>query len=208
MNSNSLLIQWITWGLLGAVIVGITVFFFLSRPEGEPLPVHGQVPPFAFTNQLGQTVSDSSLRGQVWLADIIFTRCPLICARITRNMAEVQAAVPKNAPVKFISLTADPEYDTPAVLHRYADKFSADPQRWFFLTGAKREINTLAMSGLKLAVQDKAPEIRESPEDLFIHSAKFVLVDKQGRLRAWFDGELAESRPEILQAINSLLREK
>jgi protein SCO1 len=208
MSSNSRLIQWTTWGLLGAVIIGITVYFFWSHFQEEPLPIYGTVPEFSFTNQLGQTVSDSSLRGQIWIADIIFTRCPVVCAKLTRNLAEIQAAVPKDAPVKFISLTADPEYDTPAVLHRYADKFAAEPDRWFFLTGPKGKMNALAMNGLKLAVLDKAPEIRESPEDLFIHSAKFVLVDKQGRLRAWFDGDLPESRAEVLHAINSLLREK
>ena len=80
------------------------------------MPVLGQLPDFVLTNQLGQAVSLADLRGQVWVADVIFTRCPGPCAKMTRHYAELQTALPANQPIKLVSFTSDPEYDTPKVL--------------------------------------------------------------------------------------------
>src|SRR4051794_8016425 len=104
---------------LALVILVITIAFVRSRQHPN-LPVVGQVSEFALTNQLGQVVSLQDLRGQVWIADIIFTRCPAQCLRMTKNMATLQAQLPK---VKFVSLTADPAFDNPAILKTYANRF-------------------------------------------------------------------------------------
>jgi len=111
-----------------------------------------------------------------------------------------------------VTLTTDPGNDSPAILKKYAERFGADPKRWSFLTGSKSEIARLAIDSLKLTAIEKKPEEREAPEDLFIHSTIFVLVDKQSRLRSVFEttGEQVEFqgvKGEIMRAANQLERE-
>ena len=195
--------------LLAFVAVGLGLTFVgTRRGHGPaPLPVLGTVTGFQFTNQLGQLVSTGELRGSVWLADVIFTRCPGPCLRMTRQMAALQAALAPADPVKLVSLTADPEFDTPSVLRAYGARFQAQAGRWHFLTGRRTEINAVATKQLLLAVADTDPAQRTSEDDLFIHSTKLVLVDREGRLRAVYEGTAEGVGPEILEAIRRLLRE-
>lgn len=205
---------WIGVALIILIVAGSVVLQWLKprTPEAAPLPVIGNIAPFSLTNQIGVVTTLEDLRGQVWLADIIFTRCPGPCARITRQMASVQAALPKDSQAKLISLTTDPEFDSPDVLKKYADKFGADPARWHFLTGTKLGIAALAGDSLKLTALETKPESRTSADDLFIHSTIFVLVDKQARLRGAFetggDGiEWTNIQPAIISAIKQLEQE-
>ena len=213
MSYYSRMVQWTVWGLLMTVILAITGAFVLSLAEKGKLdkkapPIYGTISDFALTNQNGHAVTLATLREQVWIADIIFTRCPLQCKMMSKRMSELQSRFPAGKPVKLVSLTADPAWDTATVLKKYGELYGAANDRWLFLTGEKWQINRLAIQGLKLAVVDKKPEERENPDDLFIHSAKFVLVDKHGRVRGWFDGDKPESVEQILSAGKALLREK
>ncbi|MBC8095596.1 MAG: SCO family protein [Akkermansiaceae bacterium] len=184
-----------------------------ARPSSPALPEIAQVKDFTLTNQAGAAVTLADLRGRVWVADIIFTRCPGPCARMTRQMKELQAALPPNSGVKLVSLTTDPEFDTPEVLSRYAERFEANTNQWMFLTGSKNQIAEVASGSLKLAAVEKKPEERESTDDLFIHSTIFVVVDKGGKLRGVFEtgGEnvdWAKSRQDILNAVKTLESER
>src|SRR5262245_20218098 len=183
--------------------------------QKRTLPVldTGPIKDFNLTNQNGNAVSMADLRGHVWLANIIFTTCPGPCLRMTRQMKEVDSALPPDSQVRLVSLTTNPDTDTPAVLKRYAQQFDADLNRWMFLTGTKNEIRDLAMDGLKLALADKPAAERESENDLFIHSTMFVLVDRQGQLRGVFetsgeDVDWPSTRGKILASIRQLEREK
>jgi len=233
MNKPTRSVEWIVWGGLGLVFVGVFGAFLLSESSrrhsssGNFPPILGTLPDFVLTNQTGGGVTLNDLRGQVWVADIIFTRCLGPCAKMTRQMAELQMALPGNQPVKLISLTTDPDFDSPAVLDRYAERFGAQPERWWFLTGSKRELLRLAVDGLKLTTIEKKPEERENPADLFIHSTIFVVVDKQGRLRGVFETQTEEydeagrrrtdidpradwtaARARIAALVNQLLKEE
>jgi len=192
------------------VLAGIAGVFIASRfiRPNPPLPVYSIVPDFALTNQAGRVVSRDDLRGRVWVADIIYTRCLGPCANLTLKMSRLQAALPADAPVKLISLTADPEFDTPEVLKRYGEKFGASGERWQFLTGKKPDLYRLATKGLLLVVEETKPELRESENDLFVHSTRFVVVDKQARIRASFDRAEPSSSQKILETIQVLLQEK
>jgi cytochrome oxidase Cu insertion factor (SCO1/SenC/PrrC family) len=213
MNSLSRPLQWLVWGILIAVIAGISIAFILSeRHRQPPLPVYGQIPDFTLTNQFGQPVRLADLKGSVWVADIIFTACAGPCPRMTQFMSQLQEALPEG-PVKLVTLTTDPDNDSTAVLKRYGDRYGARPERWQFLTGAKSEIRRLAADGLKLAAVEKKPEERENESDLFIHSTIFVVVDQQGRLRGSFEtvGENVDpkkARQDILDAVNRLIRNR
>lgn len=182
-----------------------------SRRNVPPpsLPVISQVSAFALTNQLGQRATLETLKGKVWVADIVFTRCAGPCPLMTRKMRELQDALPAGSTAQLVTLTTDAENDTPDVLKKYGEKFGANSARWALLTGDKREIANLAIDGLKLTAVAKKPEERTDPADLFIHSTIFVIVDKQGRLRGSFQsqGEMVswdESKQQIIAAIKQL----
>src|SRR2546421_8587380 len=145
MNEPGRKIQWLAWGGLTLVIATILLAFLVAqlktRPVGsQPLPVYGQVADFTLTNQNGRAISLADLRGHPWVADIIFTRCPAPCIKMTRQMKQLQDALPPGSQARLISLTTDPPYDTPPILKAFADRFGADPNRWLFLTGAKTQL--------------------------------------------------------------------
>ena len=189
MNRPSRKIEWLVWGGLALVIVVIGAAFVSSEVSGPvgPLPVIGRIPNFQLTNQNSETISPANLQGQVWVANIIFTRCPGPCRTVTRKLAELQASLPAGLPVRFVTLTSDPDYDTPEVLRKFADEFKADTNRWWFLTGNKPEIRSLAVNDFKFVVVEKPAQDRTVPDDLFIHSIWFALIDQQGRMRGWVD---------------------
>lgn len=206
---------WVGVALIILIVAGSVVLQRLKphAPETAPLPIIGNIAPFTLTNQNGVVTTLDDLRGKVWLADIIFTRCPGPCARMTRQMASIQAALPKDSRAKLVSLTTDPEFDTPEVLKAYpATRGVTATPRWQFLTGTKLAIAALAGDSLKLTALAVKPEERTSADDLFIHSTIFVLVDKQARLRGAFetggDGiEWTNIQPAIISAIQQLERE-
>ena len=218
MNQPVRRTEWLVWG--GLALVGLTLLAALlfarfasrSGPE-QRLPVYGQIADFGLTNQDGRAVSLADLRGQVWVADIIFTRCPGPCLKMTKQMKVLQDALPPDSPTKLVTLTTDADFDTAPVLKTYAKRFEADPQRWMFLTGTKRGIANLAIDSLKLTAIEKKPEERESPQDLFVHSTIFVIADKRGQLRGVFEttGEGIDPqnvKQQILAAVGRLEREK
>jgi cytochrome oxidase Cu insertion factor (SCO1/SenC/PrrC family) len=127
-------------------------------------------------------------------------------------MKALQDALPPGSSTKLVTLTTDADFDTPPVLKTYAERFQADPQRWTFLTGTKKDIANLAIDSLKLTAIEKKPEERESPQDLFVHSTIFVLADKRAQLRGVFETTGEGIEPEnvkarILAAVKQLERE-
>src|SRR5258707_14849305 len=105
--------------------------------QQHPLPVIGQIADFTLTNQDGKITTLADLTNHVWVADIIFTRCAGPCPRMTQQMALLQAVLPKDGAARLVTLTTDPDFDTPAVMKKYGERFGADFNRWTFLTGTK-----------------------------------------------------------------------
>jgi protein SCO1/2 len=218
MNQQARKIEWLVWAGVGLLVATLMLVFMLAAAKahaslGKPLPVYGPVADFTLTNQNGRAVSLAALRGRVWVADIIFTRCPGQCLRMTQQMKELQQVLPASSPARLVSLTTDPDYDTPPILKTYAERFGADPNRWIFLTGTKPQLADLAINSLKLTVIEKRPQDRDSPQDLFVHSTIFVIIDKQGQLRGTFEtsGEgvdFENVKKEILAAVRRLERER
>lgn len=226
MSNSSKSLQVIVWGAMGVTMVAIVVAFILKERRstgtnvdgvelkqvaggaGGPPPVLFAVSDFALTNQTGAVITRSNLLGKVWLADIIFTRCAGPCPEMTRRMAELQSAIPTQAPVAFVTLTTDPLFDTPKVMQAYSRRFGAQPGRWHFLTGTPRQIADVAVQGLKLTVLDKEASKQVDPNDLFIHSTIFVLVDKRGRARAVLESDEPALKVKALDLIQQLIDEK
>ena len=209
MSGGSKRLQMVVWGVLGAVLIVIGALFVASLRKGASLPSYGQVQPFTLTNQLGETITLQSLKGKAWVADVIFARCPGPCPKMTAEMTTLQNAFSADQPLRFVTLTTDPEHDTADKLKEYAQRFSADPERWFFLTGPKREIlANLAVGSLKLSAVEKDPEFQENENDLFIHTTMFVLVDKAGKIRGFYESLEPGFQEKIQADMRSLLAEK
>lgn len=206
------------WVGIALLIVILCASYILSRiepgrPRGVSPPVLGIVADFVLTNQQGRAVSLADLRGHVWVADIIFTRCAGPCPRMTQQMKSLQEGLPPASQARLVTLTTDADFDTPPVLKTYGDRFGADFDRWMFLTGDKRGVAALAIDSLKLTAIEKKPEERVTLEDLFVHSTIFVVVDQEARLRGVFEtvGEGIEPsrvRSEILALVAQLERER
>jgi protein SCO1/2 len=206
-NTISRPVRVFAWGLLCLALAAVVALFVRSQMTRSPLPRLGQIQPFTLTNQLGETFSSRELRGRVWVADIVFTRCAGPCPRMTEEMSKLQNAFSPRDPLRFVTLTTDPEYDTPPVLRRYGDKFGADAARWQFLTGSKAALKDVAIGSLKLAAVEKDAAERENPNDLFIHSTIFVLVDKNGAMRGIYESLETGFQEKIRADIAGLLRE-
>lgn len=154
----------------------------VARARLEPLPFIGEVPAFSFTDRTGRKVTLADLKGRIWVADFIFTHCGGPCPVMSVRMAELQKILKKERmdDVVCVSFTVDPDRDTPERLAEYANALGAEVGRWLFLTGEKRELRDLAIKGFMIAVQDP-----EQGDDQIIHSTRFVLVDRKGRIRGF-----------------------
>ena len=213
---NERRIDTVVWGGLALVIALILGAFLVKRSRSSSpssavaFPVYSVLNDFKLTNHLGRTVSLADLRGKIWVADLIFTRCPGPCAQLSRQMSQLQTNLADLPDVHLVSLTADPDYDSPQVLKRYAKTFEAQDDRWWFLTGNKQELLTLitGTNGLMLVALEKNLESRQSENDLFLHSTRIMMVDAQGRLRAFFESEDPELFSKIRQTALSLRKEK
>ena len=129
-------------GFLGlAYLLSLAEF---GRQHRQPLPVIGAVAGFTLTNQDGNVTTLADLTNRVWVADIIFTRCAGPCPVITGHMKSLEDALPKTSGARLVTLTTDPDYDTPPIMKKYGERFGADFNRWTFLTGNKNEIAALA----------------------------------------------------------------
>ncbi len=133
----------------------------------------GSVATFQLTDQDGQPFDSASLDGKVWVASFFFTNCPAICWRMNQALAAWQQTHP-DSDIHFVSITCDPDNDTPEALKKYADHFKADPQRWTFLTGDMTDIQRIGQESFKITV------VRGD------HSDRACVVDKQGKIRGRF----------------------
>jgi protein SCO1 len=202
----------LAFGLLGLTyVIALTK---MERARQVNLPVIGRIADFTLTNQDGKTTSLADLSNHVWIADIIFTRCAGPCPRMTGQMKSLQDLLPPANEAKLVTLTTDPDNDTPAVMKKYGERFNADFNRWTFLTGTKKEIAGLAGGSLKLSAVPVPLEDQKSVADLFIHTTIFVVVDRHARLRGIFEtgGEGVDwtnvVQPKLLATVRHLETEK
>jgi cytochrome oxidase Cu insertion factor (SCO1/SenC/PrrC family) len=146
--------SWYRWLIvvLGLVIV-LVVLYRSAEEAGPPLNSSTElrkmsvVPPFALTERSGKNITNQDLSGKIWVADFIYTTCPGPCPIVTASMAKIQESVAHDPRVQLVTFTVDPATDTPPVLATYADKFGADPNRWWFLTGPQKPMYDLIQNG-------------------------------------------------------------
>ena len=128
-------------------------------------------------------MTSADLAGRVWIADFVFTRCPDVCPLLSTRMAALQKSLATgDDPVRLVSISVDPAHDTPAVLAEYAERYHAGPG-WLFLTGSRDAVAGLLRDGFRVAFADDGP-----PASPITHSDRFVLVDRQLRVRGYYHG--------------------
>ena len=161
----------------------------LQTTDATPLSyliINGErkkVMPFSFTNQNGLTITNKDFDGRVYLVEFFFTTCPTICPKMSQNLVDIQNTFPKRSDFGIASITINPNYDTVEVLKKYAVEKGVDDSRWNLMTGNKKEIYDLARKSYLVAKEN--PD--EGSHDM-IHTENFVLVDKEKRIRGYYDG--------------------
>jgi cytochrome oxidase Cu insertion factor (SCO1/SenC/PrrC family) len=207
---------WLGFSLLTGFLGLAALVAWLQSEQAQKksaLPVIGPIADFALTNQDGHLTTVADFTNHVWVADIVFTRCAGPCPRMTGQMRAFQNLLPPADPARFVTLTTDPDNDTPAVLKKYGERFNADFSRWTFLTGTKQEIAALASGSLKLSAVPVKIEDQKDAADLFIHTTIFVVVDKHAQLRGSFETGgggvdwTNDVAPRLLKAIRQLENE-
>jgi cytochrome oxidase Cu insertion factor (SCO1/SenC/PrrC family) len=167
-------------------------------------PVISALPEFSLQDQTGRRVGLRDLRGKVWVADFIFTRCEASCPQQTREKVNLQKGFEESQDLRWVSFTVDPEHDTTEVLLDYGKRFEAEAPNWIFLTGKREDLWNLSANGFKFEVADDA---RNSQMPI-LHCSDFALVDRQGRIRGIYDGLSVEGRTALQQDLNKVLKEK
>ena len=174
-----------------------TVLTKVENGRSTPDTQWHKIRPFKLKNQFGREVSLDEWKDKIIIVDFFFTSCAGPCPMMSRKMRRVQDAVADYPEVRLVSFTVDPARDTPPVIAGYARKFSADPARWFFLTGRMEQIHELSRNVFMLG------DVKGDLE----HSTRFVLVDRRSRIRGFYQSSESEDMKRLTGDIKLLLKE-
>lgn len=166
------------------ILISITSAFgcLNTKSTTGKLEDFGTVGEFSFLERNGEQISQENLKGKVWLASFVFTRCTGPCPQVCATLARLQEKLKDVPDLRIVTFTVDPERDNPKELNLFAENFRADPKRWFFLTGKEENLHQLIKEKFHLAVGHNSPE-QSKPGNEFIHSPRIVLIDKVGHIR-------------------------
>jgi len=178
------------------------VLLTLACHHESDLPKLFPIPEAHLVSEAGKPVRMSEMKGSVVVYDFIFTHCAGTCPMMTARMQKLTKRIPKDAPVRFVSISVDPIRDTPEVLRGYAMYARNDP-RWMFLTGDRKTIVDLSVNGFKLAAGDATGSTDES----ILHSVKFAVADKKGVIREYYSATNDDAVDHVASVVNELLRE-
>jgi len=190
--------------LVAAGLIGLA-YLSLKSTHPPALPSNlekiSKVPGFQLTDQTGKPITLDDLKGKIWAANFIFTRCKGPCPITVLRMQELNTKLKKaRGNVQLVTFTVDPEYDTPEILKAFGEQQGADPASWKFLTGTPDAIQKIVVTGL-------LQPIAKEPSGTPAHSTRIVLVDADGWLRGYQDGLDPEVVQKLMVDIGELLRE-
>lgn len=178
----------------------------------DQLEVINKAPYFRFTNQDGKAIDSESFKGQVYVLEFFFSTCPTICPKMNENMKKVAAAFEGRKDFGIVSITINPEYDTPKVLREHREALGVTMANWHFLTGEKEAIFRLSNKGFNLFAEEGS-----NFNGGFEHSGLFALIDRKGNIRSrrdahgnpivYYDGLSPEGINALKHDIKILLNE-
>ncbi len=211
----------ILWGLLGAVLaiimMGAAIGIWQKGQfqhrgwEDKPLEglqILGTVPDFSLIERSGRQVGLADFRGKLWIVNFFYTNCPDTCPLQSAEMKKLQVEFQNEPDLSLVSITVDPQRDTPEVLTAYAEGFAADPEQWWFLTGEKEIIYQLAQEGFHLGAVELPHEQRPASGATHTHSPRFVLIDRKARIRGYYPSTDREALQRLRQDLRTLLQQK
>lgn len=169
-------------------------------PNGDS--VDYVLPDFSYVDQDSNTVNASTIQNKIFATEFFFTSCPSICPKMQQQMLRFNEKYKNNPDVIILAFTIDPQRDSVGKLNAYARKLNIESSKWHLLTGNKDSIYALAENFLVSAADDP-----DAPGG-HVHSGNFILVDKQRRLRGYYDGTDEESVNKLLDETDLLLKEK
>lgn len=209
-------------------IVGVIVSYqYLKPSDTKPLPVLNPVDieeeemvdpellrigyghkigSFSFKDQDGEEFTDKELNEKIYVAEYFFTTCKTICPRMNVQMQRVQKAFTDNPDVHSLSFTVDPETDDVEQLGKYATRHHADSRKWHFLTGSKEDLYALARKSFFVLKPVETENVGDAGSD-FIHTNNFVLIDREARIRGYYDGTSTKEVNQLIKDIETLLKE-
>jgi len=174
------------------IFLGSILLVFLEANKNSPaessLPVLGTIDQFLLYDQTGSELTMDDLHGKVWVADFIFTTCAGPCPEMSEKMARLQKIFDTEPALSLVSFTVNPEYDSPAVLHEYGQRYGAKANKWIFLTGSREEIRSVAADSFHLGSKDNP----------VFHSTRFTLVDAAGQIRGYYDSTVQEALDKLI----------
>ena len=199
-------------------IIVITTFYYVLQPKVS-LPIYSpsmvseelveediryikkyhKINDFLLTNQNGELISQEFYQNKIYIADFFFTTCPDICPIMTENMSYLQNELKDQVDVMLVSFSVTPQVDTVDVLRAYADSRGVDDSKWNLFTGNKKDIYELARKSFLVAKNDG-----DGGRYDMIHTENFVLIDKESRIRGFYDGTNKEEIKKLLIDIKIL----
>ncbi|MBI4945803.1 MAG: SCO family protein [Bacteroidetes bacterium] len=203
--------------VLSIIIVPSIAYYIITpkHPSFIHLPIYGHtsvnekgdsiyhtIPAFEFTAQDGNIFSSKKLDGQIFVADFFFTTCQSTCPKLSGQLYRIADRYKAMRELTLVSFSVNPEHDSVSVLADYGKKFLVDASKWKLLTGDKKKIYDLARTGFMIPVEKGDG----GPED-FIHSDQLVLVDKDKRIRGYYDGTNDKEVDNLMNEIKVLLLE-
>jgi protein SCO1 len=199
-------LKWVA-GLSVAVVVAAGCMACQPQPE---LDVFGPAPDFQLTDQTGTGFSSASLAGHVTLLDFVYTHCTDACPTLSATFQQAQRKLADDKllgdRIMLVSLSVDPQHDTPAVLAEYGQQFKADATGWKFLTGDWNQVYDV-VTGFKVATRPPRPAAdAPAPSGTELtHSTRIILIDAQQQVRAYLDGQDA-SPDDLVKAAKRVLK--
>ena len=173
--------------------------------EGSTDTIYHTIPPFSFIDQDGQTITDKTFEGKIYVTDFFFASCQSICPKMAANMHVVQEAFKDYDSIMMLSHTVNPRYDTVEVLKKYLNDVHANTKQWRFVTGSKKELYEIAYKGYLLnAVEDTT---QTDIQNQFLHDEHFILVDREKHIRGIYDGTSLVDVNKLIDDIKLLTAE-
>jgi protein SCO1/2/putative membrane protein len=190
------------------LLLSVTWWGRLFLPEHDPRyhPIGVEVQPFTLTERSGRPVTRDDLRGKVWVVHFFYSQCQGPCTKTLPAMRELQQTFAGKPDVMLVSISVDPQDDTPELLRRYADDQGADPDQWLFLTGTERDVHQVIQKSFVQSAARK--QEAASPGDAFIHSDCLLVVDRSGLIDGYADGKAADAAEVITRHVRRIAAQK
>ena len=196
----------------------VSSFYYVNKPS-ETLPIYSpsmvskelveediqfikkyhKIKDFSMKNQNGETITQEFYNDKIYVADFFFTTCPTICPIMTENMGYVQEKIKNDSDVLLLSFSVTPEIDTVEQLKKYSLEKNVIDSKWNLVTGNKKDIYNLARTSYLVAKTNG-----DGGKYDMIHTENFVLVDKEKRIRGFYDGTNSKEMDQLLNDINIL----